>query len=629
MRSGRNYLVLLLIMIFAVPVFVFGDSSDGVITLQIGSKTATVGGVNVELDAEPIVHNSRTMVPLRFIADAFGAATSWDGETRTVTIEPNEPKIARPNIIERDFLEILKKAQKSVKFAAKSFMQWGYALEDAAANGVQVQLLVEFNHDTELFLESIKVSENLEIKLCCQSEIIDNEFAIIDDEYVFYGGSNMFSYWENNPRLSNVLLIENASLAKSLSISFGFIWDELPPICAKGFLLPTDILWETKDNFIKEVYDMSITDDSGTLVVAIANDLSDTIKTLCIDTDNGEKRCKIVTANRYYQGFACGNSVIYGACKLDGSVDLTMINPATGEKLWKYNINKPIKYEKGKTTDQNRAVHVWGDRVVVGTEDGFDMIDLESGDFISSYEKPGFLPYAVTGCEKSSKEGLMLLQEKDNQLVVGCLEYNFDDSFRYSEFEFEVKSDEQLKDGEKRYLIDCHKGKVAVSSVSDGKTQINILSPFFDCRDYPDVHTISGELVDLELTSRYVFYTNILVRTNPQTYHFVSYDLKSNQTTQSWLDKLPYIIGFDDVPNHSMLLAGSENEMVCFEVIYGLLAPNSDGRYADYLWAKDIKAKMSVNSETVLYDARKQEYYFVVESNSDSPTYELVKYGCR
>ena len=56
------------------------------ITMQIGNKTATVNGNIVELDVAPFIVNSRTLVPIRFISETFGAEVAWDSSTKTVTI---------------------------------------------------------------------------------------------------------------------------------------------------------------------------------------------------------------------------------------------------------------------------------------------------------------------------------------------------------------------------------------------------------------------------------------------------------------------------------------------------------------------------------------------------------------
>lgn len=56
------------------------------ITLQLGSKTAVVDGVTMTVDPPPQSIKGSTVVPLRFIADIFGAQTSYDAQTRTITV---------------------------------------------------------------------------------------------------------------------------------------------------------------------------------------------------------------------------------------------------------------------------------------------------------------------------------------------------------------------------------------------------------------------------------------------------------------------------------------------------------------------------------------------------------------
>lgn len=56
------------------------------ISMQIGNKHVALNNENKILDAAPLISQNRTMVPLRFIAEAFGADVSWAQDTKTVTI---------------------------------------------------------------------------------------------------------------------------------------------------------------------------------------------------------------------------------------------------------------------------------------------------------------------------------------------------------------------------------------------------------------------------------------------------------------------------------------------------------------------------------------------------------------
>ena len=56
------------------------------VTLTIGKNVGHVNNVASLLDAAPVIKNSRTMLPVRVVAEAFGAKVGWDGATSTVTL---------------------------------------------------------------------------------------------------------------------------------------------------------------------------------------------------------------------------------------------------------------------------------------------------------------------------------------------------------------------------------------------------------------------------------------------------------------------------------------------------------------------------------------------------------------
>jgi len=60
---------------------------ETVIVLQIGSLTATVNGEDKELDVAPVIHKGRTLVPIRFVAEAFELSVDWDNDSRTIVVE--------------------------------------------------------------------------------------------------------------------------------------------------------------------------------------------------------------------------------------------------------------------------------------------------------------------------------------------------------------------------------------------------------------------------------------------------------------------------------------------------------------------------------------------------------------
>ena len=63
-----------------------GDRS---VSLTIDDVNATVNGAAEVLDVPAKIINDRTMVPVRFIAQSFGADVDWNPDTRTVIITAN------------------------------------------------------------------------------------------------------------------------------------------------------------------------------------------------------------------------------------------------------------------------------------------------------------------------------------------------------------------------------------------------------------------------------------------------------------------------------------------------------------------------------------------------------------
>lgn len=66
------------------------EEKDVVVKMTIDSADADVNGEGKTLDAAPVIKNSRTMLPIRFVAEVLGATVGWDDETRTVSVISEE-----------------------------------------------------------------------------------------------------------------------------------------------------------------------------------------------------------------------------------------------------------------------------------------------------------------------------------------------------------------------------------------------------------------------------------------------------------------------------------------------------------------------------------------------------------
>ncbi|RTE10329.1 copper amine oxidase N-terminal domain-containing protein [Paenibacillus whitsoniae] len=64
-----------------------GSKGDLSIVLQINNKTATINGVQFELEVAPQIVNDDTVVPIRFVAETAHRKVTWNSETEHIQIE--------------------------------------------------------------------------------------------------------------------------------------------------------------------------------------------------------------------------------------------------------------------------------------------------------------------------------------------------------------------------------------------------------------------------------------------------------------------------------------------------------------------------------------------------------------
>jgi len=57
------------------------------ISMRMGSAVAYKNGQEIPLDQEPVISNNTTFVPLRFIAESFGAKVQWIESNNRVVVE--------------------------------------------------------------------------------------------------------------------------------------------------------------------------------------------------------------------------------------------------------------------------------------------------------------------------------------------------------------------------------------------------------------------------------------------------------------------------------------------------------------------------------------------------------------
>lgn len=91
------------------------EGNGKIVELIVGSKKAKINGVETTLVAPAIINSGRTLVPIRFISEAFGAKVDWEAKTKKITITYTYPcvpllKLDKKTII-HEWLDASKETQ--------------------------------------------------------------------------------------------------------------------------------------------------------------------------------------------------------------------------------------------------------------------------------------------------------------------------------------------------------------------------------------------------------------------------------------------------------------------------------------------------------------------------------------
>ena len=79
----RSILALFLVVLFLLPMAPMAEA------VSASEIRVVLDGTPVEFDVQPQLTSGRVLVPVRFIAEELGAEVDWEASTRTVTIEAN------------------------------------------------------------------------------------------------------------------------------------------------------------------------------------------------------------------------------------------------------------------------------------------------------------------------------------------------------------------------------------------------------------------------------------------------------------------------------------------------------------------------------------------------------------
>ncbi len=111
------------------------------VILSIGSFTPTVNGQVRQLDTAAKIVGDRTLAPLRFVGEAFGSTVGWEESTRIVTItSPPPPAPVTPPTAPSDKKAVAVTVNKEI-INLRSGPSIGHAQIDQARSGERLQVL--------------------------------------------------------------------------------------------------------------------------------------------------------------------------------------------------------------------------------------------------------------------------------------------------------------------------------------------------------------------------------------------------------------------------------------------------------------------------------------------------------
>jgi hypothetical protein len=126
---------------------------ETVIQLWIGSTKVVVNGKESQIDVAPTKVNDRTFVPVRFVSEQLGTYVAWDNETQSVKVSSGQ-----------GLLEQLSK-QQNQKTDMKSTMdmQLVMTMSNAAAPGASITMTMPMHMDTHMYQNNMLMSTTIDM----------------------------------------------------------------------------------------------------------------------------------------------------------------------------------------------------------------------------------------------------------------------------------------------------------------------------------------------------------------------------------------------------------------------------------------------------------------------------------
>ncbi len=153
-KKVKASLILVAMATNLVSTVAYGDSVSNEVSFKVGEATYVVNGEEKVMDSAAIVHGSRTMVPMKYAAEAFGAKVQWDKDTRTAVITHGEKVIKLP--IDANIIYV---GEEKIEMDTKAVVVEGRTMLPLAYIAQSLGLVTSWDGETK----TVKITESMEV----------------------------------------------------------------------------------------------------------------------------------------------------------------------------------------------------------------------------------------------------------------------------------------------------------------------------------------------------------------------------------------------------------------------------------------------------------------------------------
>ena len=153
-KKVKASLILVAMTTNLVCTVAYGDSVSNEVSFKVGETTYVVNGEEKVMDSAAIVQGSRTMVPMKYAAEAFGAKVQWDKDTRTAVITHGEKVIKLP--IDANIIYV---GEEKIEMDTKAVVVEGRTMLPLAYIAQSLGLVTSWDGATK----TAKITESIEV----------------------------------------------------------------------------------------------------------------------------------------------------------------------------------------------------------------------------------------------------------------------------------------------------------------------------------------------------------------------------------------------------------------------------------------------------------------------------------